>query len=200
MMQEMIRQSFTTAQKELEQFCQKEQNLRVIEEIGLRIAQTYRELGKVIIFGNGGSMCDAMHFAEELTGRFYKDREPLAAIAISDPSHLSCVANDYGFEEVFSRAVRAHARSGDVVIGLSTSGNSANVIKALEMAQTQGCFTVALLGGSGGKIAGSTDYELIVPAQRSDRVQEIHTMILHILVELIEKELFELPESDPIYV
>ena len=184
---------------ELGRFCKDEQNLQVIEEIGLRIAQTYRELGKVIIFGNGGSMCDAMHFAEELTGRFYKDREPLAAIAISDPSHISCVANDYGFEEIFSRAVRAHARSGDVVIGLSTSGNSPNVILALEMAQKQGCFTVALLGGSGGKIAGTTDYELIVPAQRSDRVQEIHTMILHILVELIEKELFELPEPNPIY-
>ena len=199
-MKELINKSFTAAQMELKRFCLDEQNLLMIEEIGLRIAQTYREMGKVIIFGNGGSMCDAMHFAEELTGRFYKDREPLAAIAISDPSHITCVANDYGFEEVFSRAVRAHARPGDVVIGLSTSGNSANVILALEMAQKQGCFTVALLGGSGGKIAGSTDYELIVPAQRSDRVQEIHTMILHILVELIEKELFELPEPNPIYV
>lgn len=199
-MQEEIRNSFTAAQKTLEQFCTDEQNLQIIEQIGLRIAQTYRELGKVIIFGNGGSMCDAMHFAEELTGRFHKDREPLAAIAISDPSHISCVANDYGFEEVFSRAVRAYARASDVVIGLSTSGNSANVIKALAEAQRQGCFTVALLGGSGGKIAGSTDYELIVPATRSDRVQEIHTMILHILVQLIEFELFELPHSPPIYV
>ncbi|MCB5261394.1 MAG: SIS domain-containing protein [Candidatus Cloacimonetes bacterium] len=199
-MQTKIKQAFSAAQKELEQFCTSAHNLQVIEEIGLRIAQTYREQGKVIIFGNGGSMCDAMHFAEELTGRFYKDREPLPAIAISDPSHLTCVANDYGFEEVFSRAVKAHARPSDIVIGLSTSGNSANVSKALEMAQKLGCFTVALLGGSGGKIAGSTDYELIVPATRSDRVQEIHTMILHILVELIETELFELPEPNPIYV
>lgn len=199
-MQDKIKQAFTAAQSELERFCTNEQNLKVIEEIALQIAQTYRELGKVIIFGNGGSMCDAMHFAEELTGRFHKDREPLAAIAISDPSHITCVANDYGFDEVFARAVRAYARSSDVVIGLSTSGNSANVSKALEMAQRQGCFTVALLGGSGGKIAGNTDYELIVPATRSDRVQEIHTMILHILVELIEKELFELPDPTPIYV
>jgi len=196
----MIKTAFTAAQTELQRFCAQEQNLKTIEQIGLRIAQSYREQGKVIIFGNGGSMCDAMHFAEELTGRYYQDREPLAAIAISDPSHISCVANDYGFDEVFSRAVRAYAHSGDVVIGLSTSGNSPNVIKALAMAQKLGCFTVALLGGSGGEIAGSTDYELIVPYPKSDRVQEIHTMILHILVQLIETELFTLPPRKPIYV
>jgi D-sedoheptulose 7-phosphate isomerase len=199
-MQTLIRQAFQAAQQELSRFAKNEQNLTEIEQIARHIANCYQNRGKVIIFGNGGSMCDAMHFAEELTGRFRKDREALPAIAISDPSHLSCVANDYGFEEVFARAVNAYAQSGDVAIGLSTSGNSPNVIKALTAAQRQGCITVALLGGDGGKIAGNTDFELIVPASTSDRVQEIHTMILHILVELIEHELFYLPEKPAIYV
>jgi len=199
-MQTRIRQAFQAAQQELSRFVKNEQNLIEIEEIARHIAHCYQNRGKVIIFGNGGSMCDAMHFAEELTGRFRKDREALPAIAISDPSYLSCVANDYGFEEVFARAVNAYAQSGDVAIGLSTSGNSSNVIKALATAQRQGCITVALLGGDGGKIAGNTDFELIVPAFTSDRVQEIHTMILHILVELIEQELFYLPEQPATYV
>lgn len=199
-MQNLIKKALQTAQQELAHFVQSEHNLEQIEEIARHISKCYQQRGKVIIFGNGGSMCDAMHFAEELTGRFHRDREALPAIAISDPSHLTCVANDYGFEEVFARAVKAYAQSGDVVIGLSTSGNSANVLKALNTAQRLGCTTVALLGGDGGKIAGETDFELIVPATTSDRIQEIHAMILHILVELIEHELFYLPEHPAIYV
>lgn len=199
-MQNLIKKALQTAQQELAHFVQSEHNLEQIEEIARHISKCYQQRGKVIIFGNGGSMCDAMHFAEELTGRFHQDREALPAIAISDPAHLTCVANDYGFEEVFARAVKAYAQSGDVVIGLSTSGNSANVLKALNTAQRLGCTTVALLGGDGGKIAGETDFELIVPATTSDRIQEIHAMILHILVELIEHELFYLPEHPAIYV
>lgn len=199
-MQNLIKKALQTAQQELAHFVQSEHNLEQTEEIARHISKCYQQRGKVIIFGNGGSMCDAMHFAEELTGRFHRDREALPAIAISDPAHLTCVANDYGFEEVFARAVKAYAQSGDVVIGLSTSGNSANVLKALNTAQRLGCTTVALLGGDGGKIAGETDFELIVPATTSDRIQEIHAMILHILVELIEHELFYLPEHPAIYV
>jgi len=193
-MQELIKKSFDAVTSELARFVNNIENLQEIEAIATCIADRYRKRGKVIIFGNGGSMCDAMHFAEELTGRFHRDREALPAIAISDPSHITCVANDYGFDEIFARAVRAYANDGDVVIGISTSGNSTNVIKALDVAQKLGCMTVALLGRDGGKLAGSTDYQLIVGAETSDRVQEIHTMILHILVQLVEHELFYLPE------
>ncbi len=198
-MKTLIKQAFQAASDELSSFVAKQENINEIEQIARRIVESYRKGNKVIIFGNGGSMCDAMHFAEELTGRFRQDREPLPAIAISDPSHITCVANDYGFDEVFARAVQAYAIEGDVVIGLSTSGNSPNVIKALETAQRSGCFTVALLGDSGGKLAGTTDFELIVGANTSDRVQEIHTMILHIIVQMVEQELFNLPEAPALF-
>ncbi|MCB5278601.1 MAG: SIS domain-containing protein [Candidatus Cloacimonetes bacterium] len=192
-----IKQAFTNAQKVLESFMQDAANQNTIAAIADQLVHTYRKKGKVIVFGNGGSMCDAMHFAEELTGRFHQDREALPAIAISDPSHITCVGNDYGFDFIFSRGVEAYAQKGDVVIGLSTSGNSENVWNALRKAQSLGCITVALLGGNGGKISGSVDYQLIVPASTSDRVQEIHTMVLHILVQLVENELFILPHNTP---
>jgi len=163
---------------------------RQTELIARQLAEVYRRKGKLIVFGNGGSMCDAMHFAEELTGRFHKDREALPAIAISDPSHLSCVANDYGYEHVFSRAVEAYAQPGDMVIGISTSGNSANVIKAIEAAQQRDCFTCALLGGNGGKLRDMCDFQVVVPAQDTARVQEIHGIIIHIIIQLVEQELF----------
>ncbi len=198
-MQNKIISSLSSAMDALSSFVSNKANLKEIEDIALIIAEQYRKKHKVIIFGNGGSMCDAMHFAEELTGRFYKDREALPAIAISDPSHITCVGNDYGFDEIFARGVSAYAHPGDIVIGLSTSGNSLNIIKALARAQDLGCITIALLGGDGGKLAGSTDYEVIVPAKTSDRIQEIHTIILHILVEMIEHELFHLPEPTEHY-
>nr|MDK2850493.1 D-sedoheptulose 7-phosphate isomerase [Candidatus Cloacimonadota bacterium] len=199
MMQDLIKKSFTAAQDTLSNFAANKDNLNEIEQIALIIAEQYRKKNKVIIFGNGGSMCDAMHFAEELTGRFHKNREPLPAIAISDPSHITCVGNDYGYDEIFARAVSAYSQSGDVVIGLSTSGNSPNIIKALSRAQDLGCITIALLGADGGKLAGTTDYELIVPADTSDRIQEIHTIILHVIVEMVERELFSLPDPVEYY-
>ncbi len=189
-MRDLIQSSITTAGRTLRAFAQEADNIRRIEDIAVLIATCYRNGGKTIIFGNGGSLCDAMHFAEELTGKFRKDRPALPAIAISDPSHLTCVGNDYGFEYVFSRGVEAYAKPGDVVIGISTSGNSLNVIKALQTATKLCCTTVALLGMNGGELKGACDHELIIQAATTDRIQEIHTLILHILIECIEAQLF----------
>jgi len=145
--------------------------------------------GRALSCGNGGSMCDAMHFAEELTGRFEGDRPPLAAMAISDPSHLSCTANDFGFEQVFARGVQAWGRKGDVLIALTTSGNSPNILAAIEAAKEIGMTTVGLLGKGGGKALDACDHAIVVPADRSDRVQEIHIKLIHTMIELVEREL-----------
>jgi len=148
---------------------------------------------KVLICGNGGSACDAAHFAEELTGRFRRDRPALAAIACTDAGHLTCTANDYGFEFVFSRWVEALGRKGDALIALSTSGDSPNVRRAVEAAKPRGLVTVALLGRAGGALRGACDHEIIVPGEGSDRVQELHMLILHTWVGAIEAALFPPP-------
>lgn len=150
---------------------------------------------KVLLCGNGGSLCDAAHFAEELTGRFRADRRPLAAIACADPGHITCTANDYGFEQVFSRWVEALAKPGDVLVLLSTSGNSANIIRAAETARALGLETVALLGKGGGRLAGRCTHEISVPGDTSDRIQELHMLILHAWVELVESALRLRPGS-----
>jgi len=142
--------------------------------------------GKVMICGNGGSLCDAAHFAEELTGRFRNDRRPLPAIACTEAGHLTCVANDYGFEHVFSRWVTALARAGDVVIVLSTSGNSANCLMAVDAAKAAGARTAALLGKDGGALRGRCEVEIIAPGATSDRIQEVHMLVLHAVVEAVE--------------
>jgi len=174
----------------LQSFSSAPQTVSLIERMARQIADAYLRKGKVLIFGNGGSMCDAIHFAEELTGRFRQDRPALAAIAISDPAHITCVANDYGFDFIFARGVEAYAVEADIVIGISTSGNSENVYLGLQTAQAKGCITMALLGKDGGKISGLCDFELIVPGETTDRIQELHTLILHILIEQIEYQLF----------
>ncbi len=164
--------------------------IRLIESAGEMLCACFRRGGRVLACGNGGSACDAMHFAEELTGRFRNDREPLPAMALLDPAHITCVANDFGFEEVFSRMVRAHGRQGDVLITLSTSGNSPNILRALEAARTRQMHAIALLGRDGGKARGLADIEIIIPQQASERIQEVHMLILHILVDLVERDLF----------
>jgi D-sedoheptulose 7-phosphate isomerase len=143
--------------------------------------------------GNGGSHCDAMHFAEELTGRYRKDRHALGALALGDASHVTCVSNDYGFEHIFARQVEGLGRPGDMLVGLSTSGNSANVIRAFEMAKKKNIKTVALLGRDGGKLKDLADLAIIVPGHSSDRIQELHIKLIHIVIEVLERELF--PEN-----
>ena len=141
--------------------------------------------------GNGGSMCDAMHFAEEWTGRFRSDRSPLPAVAFSDPSHLTCIANDFGFDEVFARLVSAYGKEGDLLVVMSTSGNSPNILRAIETAKEKGVTTIGLLGKGGGKALSLIDIPILVPhASTSDRIQEIHIKALHIAIESVERALF----------
>ncbi|MBI3508260.1 MAG: SIS domain-containing protein [Chlamydiia bacterium] len=156
-----------------------------------RIAETFRDKKKLIIAGNGGSLCDAMHFAEELTGQFRRYRPALPAIALADPGHLTCVSNDMGFESVFARGVEALGQEGDLFIALTTSGNSSNLVTAVEMAHTRGLNTIAFLGKTGGKLKGLCDLEWIVSGfTYSDRVQEAHMAAIHIIIEQVEKLLF----------
>lgn len=151
------------------------------------LADTFKKGGRVFSCGNGGSMSDAMHFAEELTGRFRGDRKALPAIAISDPGHLSCVANDYGWEHVFSRYLEAHGRAGDVLLAISTSGKSPNILKAAEMARHLGLKVIALTGKTSSPLTSLTDIELCTPGGRyADRVQELHIQVIHTLIELVE--------------
>ena len=167
-----------------------ESMLAEIEKIADLIVDCFESEGKVLICGNGGSGCDAQHFAEEFTGRFRKDRRGLPVIALMDPAHITCAANDFGYHAIFSRSVEAFGRQGDILIGLSTSGNSANVNEAIVKAKEIGMATVALLGCDGGHAKGLSNYEILVPGVFSDRIQEIHMFVLHILVELVERRLF----------
>lgn len=190
MYQELIKQELVTAQQALADFIADAENINAIEQAAKLIAASLRAGGKVMSCGNGGSHCDAMHFAEELTGRYREDRPGYAGIAISDPSHLSCVSNDYGYQYVFSRYLEAVGRPGDVMLGISTSGNSQNIITAIESAKAKDIKVVALTGKDGGKMAGLADVEIRVPYfGYADRIQEIHIKIIHILIMLIEKEL-----------
>ncbi|MDD4805484.1 MAG: D-sedoheptulose 7-phosphate isomerase [Candidatus Cloacimonetes bacterium] len=198
-MPDTIRDALNTALRTLQSFVTSDDHIQTMEDIAALIAECYRNHGQVIIFGNGGSMCDAMHFAEELTGRFRQDRPPLPAIAISDPSHITCVGNDYGFDEIFARGVQAYGKPNDVAIGISTSGNSENILRALDRAISMGLKTVALLGKDGGKLKGLCDLELVIPGETSDRIQEVHMAILHILIEKIERDLFFPAPKEALY-
>lgn len=177
----------------LKDFIEKEEKEKRTEKIAEELADIFKNGNKVLICGNGGSNCDALHFAEEFTGRFRKERRALPAIALSDSSHITCVGNDYGFDYIFSKGVEAYGKEGDMFIGISTSGNSGNVIKAVEKAKSLGLKTVVLLGKDGGKLKGMCDYEFIIPGETSDRIQEIHMMILHIIIEGVERIMF--PEN-----
>lgn len=192
MYQDLIRSELTEAAQVLNTFLSDDKNLQDIESAAKMIADSFKQGGKVLSCGNGGSHCDAMHFAEELTGRYRENRPGYPGIAISDPSHLSCVSNDFGYEYVFSRYLEAVGSKGDVLFGLSTSGNSGNILKAMEAAKAKGMKTIALTGKDGGKMAGIADVEIRVPHfGYADRIQEIHIKIIHIVIQLIEKEMEE---------
>jgi len=173
------------------EFLKKPESLVFIQAAARMMAECFRRGSKLLIAGNGGSLCDAMHFAEELTGIFRHQRKALPAIALSDPGHLSCMANDVGYHDVFSRAIEALGREGDVFVALTTSGNSQNLIHAVEKAKAMGLKTISFLGKTGGKLKGVSDLEWIIQGfSYSDRIQEAHMTAIHIIIEMIEHELF----------
>jgi D-sedoheptulose 7-phosphate isomerase len=187
-MKTIIEANLIEAREVLNEFINQPDNIEAIELAAQILSEAIHKGGKVISCGNGGSMTDAMHFAEELSGVFREKRRALPAISISDPSHITCTANDYGFDAVFSRYVEGVGQKGDVLLVLSTSGNSMNIIKAVEAAREKEIMVVGLTGKTGGLLAGMVDQEIRVKGrQHSDRIQEIHIKILHILVLLIEQ-------------
>jgi D-sedoheptulose 7-phosphate isomerase len=187
---EQIRQNFVEAAQVLSAFADNDKNIEAIATAANLMAAAIEGGGKIISCGNGGSMCDAMHFAEELSGRFRDDRRALPAVAVSDASHLTCAANDYGFESIFSRFVEALGVQGDVLLAISTSGNSANVIKAAEIAMQKGMRVVALVGKTGGLLADLCDVKICVAHHGyADRIQEVHIKVIHTLIQLIEQKL-----------
>jgi D-sedoheptulose 7-phosphate isomerase len=184
-----IKNHFEQAKEILDLFST-EQNMQKISDAIEILSASLSQGGKIISCGNGGSMCDAMHFAEELSGRFRNDRRGLAALSISDPSHISCVANDFGYEYVFSRYIEAVGKKGDVLLGISTSGNSENVIKAVKTAKEKGIKTIVLTGKTGGQLADLADLEVRAPqSEYADRAQEIHIKVIHALIDGIERSL-----------
>jgi len=187
---EQIAGQFMEALEILEKFNNPE-NFKKIEKAGKILVSSFKAEGKVISCGNGGSMCDAMHFAEELTGRYREDRPAIGAVSISDPSHISCVGNDYGYDSIFSRYIEGMGRKGDVLLAISTSGNSSNVIKAIEAAKEKGMKVIGLTGKDGGKMAGLCDVEIRAPhSNYADRAQEIHIKVIHCLIDYVERNLF----------
>lgn len=187
--QQLISQQFEEAKQVLTDFSTQENFAKIAKAIEL-MSTALQNGHKIVSCGNGGSMCDAMHFAEELSGRFRADRKALAALSISDPSHLSCVANDYGYDFVFSRFIEGLGAAGDVLLGISTSGNSKNVIKAVEAAKEKGMLTIVLTGKDGGQLATLADLEIRAPqSQFADRAQEIHIKVIHSLILGIEQSL-----------
>ncbi len=187
---EAIRNELQEAETVLQNFLADESNLENIEAAASLIVDSFKQEGKVLSCGNGGSHCDAMHFAEELTGRYREHRPSYPAIAISDPSHISCVGNDYGYDQIFSRYLEGVGRSGDVLFCLSTSGNSASILNAIDMAKKKGISVIALTGKDGGKMVGLADVEIRVPHFGfADRIQEVHIKIIHIIIYLIEEKM-----------
>jgi D-sedoheptulose 7-phosphate isomerase len=186
----IFRQDLISSQDLLNKFIADDSNFVLLEKAGSIMVSAIKSGHKIISCGNGGSMCDAMHFAEELTGRFKDDRRPIPAISISDPSHITCVANDYGFDYIFSRYIEALGNPGDVLLAISTSGNSGNIVKAAETAKSKNMSVVSLTGKSGGKLANLSDVEIRVPYNSySDRIQEIHIKIIHSFINFIEQNI-----------
>jgi D-sedoheptulose 7-phosphate isomerase len=173
------------------QMLSKPQIVEFIEKAAHLIASCFKQGNKILVAGNGGSLCDASHLAEEFTGFFRNKRPALPAIALSDPGHITCTANDLGFEFIFSRGIEAYGKSGDIFIGLTTSGNSPNMIRAFEKAKEQDLYTISFLGKGGGQIKGIADLELLIEGfNTSDRIQEAHMAAIHIIIEMVESLLF----------
>lgn len=190
MSSELIKSNFVEAKQLLDQFINDDSNIKKIALAGELLVNSIKNGGKAISCGNGGSMCDAMHFAEEMTGRFRENRKALPAVSISDSSHISCVGNDYGYEEIFSRYVDSIGRAEDVLLAISTSGNSENVLRAVKVANQKGIKVIGLTGKSGGKLAELCDVEIRVPHNGyADRIQEIHIKIIHSLIHFVEENL-----------
>lgn len=189
-MEALIAQELTTAAEVLKAFNTPEQLTRIAQAAELMLA-SLKAGGKIMTCGNGGSMADAMHMAEELTGRYRENRPPVAALSLADPTHLSCVANDYGYDQVFARGVQALGRPGDVLVAISTSGNSANVLRAAETARQLGVHVVGLTGKDGGLLASLCSVEIRVPYHGyADRIQEIHIKVIHCWIMLLERGLY----------
>ena len=188
---DLIKNSFLEAQQVLEAFISDEKNLGQVKNAGDLLVDMFRQGGKVFSCGNGGSLCDAMHFAEELTGRFRHERAALPAIAIADPSHFTCVSNDMSLASVFSKYLDALGNRRDVLLEISTSSNSSNILQAIDTAHVKGMKVIGLTGKTGGKMKEKCDITIVVPWNKySDRIQEIHIKIIHILIEYIEQALF----------
>ncbi len=186
----VIRNTLNEALQALQALAGNEATLQQIAAAGELLADTFAAGGRAYACGNGGSMCDAMHFAEELTGRFRDNRPGYAALAISDPGHLSCVGNDYGYEQVFSRFIEAHGRKGDVLLAISTSGTSKNVLAAFNAARGREMKVIALTGREATPLGESADIAIVTPGGKyADRVQELHIKVIHILIELVEHRL-----------
>ena len=185
-----IASHFLEAHKILSQFIDNQENFEKIKMAGDKIISSIKEDGKVISCGNGGSMSDAMHFAEEMTGRFRENRGPIPAVAISDPAHITCISNDYGYSYIFSRFVESIGNKQDVLLAISTSGNSENIINAVKAAKDKGIYVIGLTGKTGGKMAEMVDLEIRTPmSDWADRVQEIHIKIIHSLIHYIESNI-----------
>jgi D-sedoheptulose 7-phosphate isomerase len=186
-----IKQHFEEANTVLTTFLSEDKNFEAIEKAGQVMVDSIKADGKIISCGNGGSMCDAMHFAEELTGKYRNDRPAIGAISMSDVSHMACVGNDYGYDFVFSRYLEAVGRKGDVLLAISSSGNSINVLKAMEVAKHKGIKIVGLTGKDGGKMAPLCDVEIRAPYSKyADRAQEIHIKVIHSLIDFIERNVY----------
>jgi len=190
-MNKLITQSLQESQQVLADFLSNPAKIEAIEKAADVLVDALKKGNKILSCGNGGSHCDAMHFAEELSGRYRENRPALAAMAISDPSHISCVSNDFGYNYIFSRFIEGLGNKGDVLVGISTSGNSENIIEAVKAAQLKGMEVILLTGKDGGQLAGYGCHEIrVYHFGYADRIQEIHIKVIHILIQLIESKLF----------
>lgn len=189
-MKQIISDNFSAMERICREFAADENNIERVSDAARLMAECLQRGGQIISCGNGGSLCDAMHFAEELTARFRKNRRALSAVAISDAAYLTCVANDFGFEQTVSRFVEASGHAGDVLLAISTSGDSPNIVYGAKVAREKGLIVIALTGKNGGELAHNCDLEIRAPhSDYSDRVQEIHIKVIHTLVQIIEHRL-----------